>query len=74
MNVNYQHLNTELSPAGAMDLNLVYTSDHSEEHNLTLTQTEPLDMAPRETYHATAGNAISPDGYKTIDTFYRTPN
>ena len=31
-------------------------------------------MAPRETYHATAGNAISPDGYKTIDTFYRTPN
>ena len=57
-----------------MDLNLVYTSDHSEEHNLTLTQTEPLDMAPRETYHTTAGNAISPDGYKTIDTFYRTPN
>ena len=34
---NYQHLNTELSPAGVNDLNLVYTSDHSEEPNLTLT-------------------------------------
>ena len=31
-------------------------------------------MAPRETYTATAGCAISPDGFKTIDTFYRTPN
>lgn len=31
-------------------------------------------MAPRETYTATAGCAVSPDGFKTIDTFYRTPN
>ena len=35
--INYQHLNTELSPAGPTDLNLVYTSDHSEEPNLNLT-------------------------------------
>ena len=71
--INYQHLNTELSPAGATDLNLVYTSDHSEEPNLNLTQTEQLDLAPRETYTATGG-PISPDGFKTLDTFYRTPN
>ena len=66
------HYNTELSP-GRDELNMVYNSENSDEDpNLTIVQTEHMDLVPRETY--TAGCAFSPDGFKTLDTFYRTPN
>lgn len=57
------HYNTELSPTGRDDMNIgamLYNSENSEDDpNLTMVQTEQMDLVPRETY--TAG-MLSPGG------------